>query len=162
MELGSRTMVPRFSRRSGRAGFTLIEVLIVTTIIGILATLSVVGYTDLIERARVVQAIGDVRAIECAIDDYYYQHGTYPASLAAVGMDDRLDPWGNRYAYAVIPVNGKGAVRKDKNLVPINTDYDLYSKGADGSSVPPLTAKASRDDIVRANNGGFVGLASNY
>ncbi len=109
-----------------------------------------------------MQAIGDVRAIASAIDDYYYQNGTYPASLAVVGMDDRLDPWGNPYVYGVIPSNGKGAVRKDKNLVPINTDYVLYSKGADGSSVPPLTAKASHDDIVRANNGGFVGLASNY
>lgn len=34
--------------------------------------------------------------------------------------------------------------------------------GADGASVSPLTAKSSRDDIVRANNGRFVGLASTY
>jgi general secretion pathway protein G len=34
--------------------------------------------------------------------------------------------------------------------------------GKDGASVSPLTARASRDDIVRANNGAFVGLASDY
>jgi len=34
--------------------------------------------------------------------------------------------------------------------------------GKDGASVPPLTAKASRDDIIRANDGRFIGLASDY
>jgi general secretion pathway protein G len=29
-------------------------------------------------------------------------------------------------------------------------------------SQPPLTAAASQDDIIRANNGGFVGRASDY
>ena len=53
-------------------------------------------------------------------------------------------------------------VRKDKNLVPINTDFDLYSLGKDGLSAGPLTAKDSRDDIVRANNGAFIGRAEDY
>ena len=57
---------------------------------------------------------------------------------------------------------GVGEVRKDRNLVPINTDYDLYSAGPDGNSVPPLTAAASRDDIVRANDGRFIGKAEEY
>ncbi len=34
--------------------------------------------------------------------------------------------------------------------------------GPDGKSVAPLTAKASRDDIVRANDGKFIGEASDY
>jgi len=53
-------------------------------------------------------------------------------------------------------------MRKDKNLTPINTYYDLYSTGKDGLSVSPLTAKHSRDDIVRANDGGFIGLATDF
>lgn len=55
-----------------------------------------------------------------------------------------------------------GKKRKDKSLHPLNTDYDLYSMGPDGRSVSPLTAKASRDDIIRANNGGFIGVAEDY
>jgi hypothetical protein len=50
----------------------------------------------------------------------------------------------------------------DHSLVPINTDFDLYSMGPDGRNSPPLTAKHSRDDIVRANNGAFIGVASDY
>ncbi len=46
--------------------------------------------------------------------------------------------------------------------MPINSDFDLYSMGKDGRSVGPLTARHSRDDIVRASNGRFVGLAEDY
>ena len=56
----------------------------------------------------------------------------------------------------------KDKVRKDHNEHPLSTDFDLYSMGKDGKSVAPLTAKASRDDIIRARNGGFIGLASDY
>jgi general secretion pathway protein G len=52
--------------------------------------------------------------------------------------------------------------RMDRFLVPINSDYDLYSMGRDGRSVAPLTAKMSHDDIVRANDGKYVGLAHKY
>jgi len=46
--------------------------------------------------------------------------------------------------------------------VPINSTYDLYSMGADGRTATPLTAAISRDDIIRANDGQYVGFAENY
>ncbi|MFO0774683.1 MAG: pilin [Nitrospiraceae bacterium] len=52
--------------------------------------------------------------------------------------------------------------RKDRFLHPINSDYDLYSMGKDGESVEPLTAKKSHDDVIRANDGAFVGLAAQF
>jgi general secretion pathway protein G len=56
-----------------------------------------------------------------------------------------------------------GQARKDRNVVPVNTDFDLYcSKGPDGRSAPPLTAAMSRDDIVRASNGRYIGEAEGY
>jgi general secretion pathway protein G len=55
-----------------------------------------------------------------------------------------------------------GQARKDRSLVPINSDFDLFSMGRDGQSQPPLTAGPSRDDIVRGNDGGFVGRAADY
>jgi general secretion pathway protein G len=59
-------------------------------------------------------------------------------------------------------LKNKGQARTDKNLVPINADYDLYSMGKDGKSDSPLTANDSLDDIVRGNNGAFIGVAVNY
>jgi len=58
--------------------------------------------------------------------------------------------------------NVMGQARKDRFLVPLNSDYDLYSNGKDGDSKPPLNAKESHDDVVRANNGAYIGLASQY
>jgi general secretion pathway protein G len=62
------------------------------------------------------------------------------------------------------PAGGGAAAqaRKDRFLVPLNTDFDLYSVGRDGESVPALTAAKSRDDVVRAANGSFIGLASKF
>jgi general secretion pathway protein G len=52
--------------------------------------------------------------------------------------------------------------RKDKFLHPINTDYDLYSMGVDGKSAKPITAQPSQDDIIRINDGAYIGLVSKY
>ena len=152
---------PARNRARHALGFTLIELMIVIVIIGILATLATGAYTSMIDRARVVQAIGDIRAISLDVDDYWMRTGEYPATLALVGEDDRRDPWDRPYVYSPIGANGYKP-RKDKKLKPISSDYDLYSQGADGDSKEALTAKASRDDIVRAANGGYIGLGENY
>ena len=52
--------------------------------------------------------------------------------------------------------------RKDRFLVPINTDYDLYSMGPDGESEPQLHNAVSRDDVIRARDGAYVGLAESF
>lgn len=70
-----------------------------------------------------------------------------------------------QYLKFTLNKNGKinpGKVRKDRFLVPLNSDYDLYSMGPDGDSKPPLTAAASRDDILRAADGAYVGVASDF
>ena len=60
------------------------------------------------------------------------------------------------------PPGGLTRPRKDRFLVPVNTDYDLYSSGPDGQSVREFSAKKSRDDIVRAGNGAYIGIAEYY
>jgi len=60
------------------------------------------------------------------------------------------------------PCGGVGGARKDRFLVPINSDFDIYSMGRDGQTVPPLAAPKSHDDILRASDGGFYGLAANF
>jgi general secretion pathway protein G len=57
---------------------------------------------------------------------------------------------------------GKEKQRKDRFLHPLNTDYDLYSTGADGKTKAPLAAKDSQDDIIRANDGAYIGVAANF
>jgi general secretion pathway protein G len=52
--------------------------------------------------------------------------------------------------------------RKRQNEFPITTDFDLYSMGPDGETHQNLLNSKSRDDIVRADEGAFVGKASTY
>jgi general secretion pathway protein G len=57
---------------------------------------------------------------------------------------------------------GKGKQRRDRFMNPVNTDYDLYSMGPDGETSTQFTSRKGRDDIVRANNGGYYGIASEH
>ena len=149
--------------RSAQAGFTLIELLLTVTILAVISSLAVVGYRGYIETTRVNIAINQLTEMGIVISDYGLDNAAFPASLNEIGLGNMLDPWGNPYQYLNIAADpGNGKVRKDHNLVPLNTDFDLYSMGPDGQSASPLTAKASRDDIIRANNGSYIGSAANY
>lgn len=163
--------LPRAFARSGclrqisaKSGFTLIEILMALAILGVLAAIALPNYADYRERARIAQAKGDIREMEVLINRYYADRRAYPATLADIGKATLLDPWKSAYQYLdVTDIKAtKGQARKDKQLVPINSDYDLYSMGKDGVSAAPLTAKASQDDVIRANDGRFLGLGSEY
>ena len=145
-------------------GFTLLDLIIAMIVAGLLAAIAVPVYSGAVQKARIAAAIGDMGQIQLELAKFLTNdNGVLPANLAAVGMDALTDPWGNPYQYLNIEAGvNRGAVRKDRNLVPLNTDYDLYSMGRDGASRPPLTARASRDDIVRAGNGAYFGLAEDY
>ena len=78
-------------------------------------------------------------------------------------LQDKLDPWNRPYAYTnLASAAGKGSARKDKKLNPLNSDFDLYSLGKDGESKLPLSPKVSEDDVIRARDGRFVGLAKDF
>ena len=146
-------------------GITVLELILSVMIASILTMLSLSTYQGYRAKTDTTQAIADIGMIQSAIALYAVDNQGLPASLADVGpqIASMVDPWGNAYQYVNHQdVNGKGQFRKDKNIVPINSDYDLYSMGPDGVSVAPLTAGPSRDDIVRANNGRFIGVASDY
>ena len=146
-------------------GWTLIELLLVCAIIGTLASLALPSLQQAIDHARVAKAIGDIGAIEAELAGFASSDDSLPTTLAGIDRGGYLDPWGNPYRYLRFPKGAKtpvGQARKDRFLVPINSDYDLYSMGKDGATAAPLTAKASHDDVIRANDGGFIGLAAHY
>ncbi len=158
-----RTSPPRATVSHRGRAFTLVEVLIVMVIMGILAALAIPSLQGAIEKARIARAIGDIKAIGRNLQEYEIEHNSFPASLGTLNMGELVDPWGNNYYYTRIEgTKGKGSLRKDRFLVPINSDFDLYSAGPDGSTTTPLTAASSQDDIIWANDGGFVGIAAEY
>lgn len=152
----------RKGSRTSLWGFTLIEMVITMAIIGILTAIAVPQAQKYRTMAMVTAAKQEINQLGTDIQMYFIERQAYPPDLAALGGGVPVEPWGNPYQYAVVGSVPMGQLRKDKFMVPLNTDFDLYSKGADGKSVAPFTAKASRDDIVRANDGDFIGLASHY
>lgn len=149
-------------RRALRAlGVTLLELLIAVTVVGLLMGVALPSYRAYLDRTKIAVAKKDILEISYKLERALYSTNAYPRTLADL-PDTRLDPWGNPYQYLSMEGAKVGDKRKDKSLHPLNSDYDLYSMGPDGRSQTPLTARASRDDIIRANNGGFIGVAEDY
>jgi len=145
--------------------FGLMELMIALAIVTLLLSIAVPAYDHLAQTAKVARSIGDIGVISIEIGKFQLRNNdALPEKLDELGVEIPLDPWDLSYAYLKIVTagSGDGEFRKDNNLKTLNSDFDLYSLGKDGDSAGPLSAKASRDDIVRANNGAFIGLGEDY
>ncbi len=118
-----------------RAGFTLIELMVVMIILGLLAALVVPKMFGKLEKARTNATYAQIELFGTALDSYRLDVGRYPTTsegleaLISQGSGDGewngpylrkneipLDAWSNPYMYESPGKNG---------------DYDLYSYGAD-------------------------------
>lgn len=165
-----------FGRKNYQRGITFTELLITLVIAAILAAIAVPMFGGAtpdcdnpdarqgpMMRAKIAQVTGDIGEIHMALSRFELSYDRYPDSLADVGLGDMRDPWGNPYQY--LEVFGRkdvGPVRKDHNLKPVNSSYDVYSMGPDGRTASPFTSTLGKDDIVMANDGDYFGLACQY
>lgn len=129
--------------------------------LGVLLAIALPSYRAYVLKAERYQTIVDMTLISSMVKAYEQDNGTLPDSLADIGWT-KPDKWGNPYYYLKMEGASIGQKRKDRSLHPLNSDYDLYSAGPDGKTTTPLTAKISQDDIIRANDGAFIGVAEDY
>lgn len=119
----------------GTAGFTLIEVLLVVAILGILATIAVVGIGGHLEKANITATRGNIAAINNAIKIYQLNMNKQPTSMEDLTRETEdfeaplasipVDAWGNEFQFSK-----KGKFK-----------YDIRSAGPDGNF-------GSEDDIT--------------
>ena len=118
-------MKPKRRQLRRQAGVTLIEMLVVVTIIALFAAL--VGpklFTNL-DKARVTAARTQIRSLKAALGTYKIDLGTFPTTEQGLGVlrpyldaDLPNDPWGHAYVYKFPGEHGD--------------EPDIVSLGADG------------------------------
>lgn len=125
-------------------GFTLVELLIVTAIIAVLATIVTPAALSAIEKSKATAALADIRAYQTATLTYYVSEGKYPdqakleAEMSKLGVKDE-NPWGGTYVFTngtdtntltVSGVSEKGATKLSE-LMGLTFADDKYSKTFD-------------------------------
>lgn len=78
---------------SRRAGFTFIEMLIVMIVLGLLASLAVLKYIDLKNRALTAQASADMDAVRLAAYSTWYETGSWPTEVGAGVLPAEMAPY---------------------------------------------------------------------
>jgi len=74
-------------RRGGSSGFTMIELLVVLTLIVVLASMGMVQYQNSVQRAREATLKENLFRMRDAIDQYYADKNKYPGSLADLASE---------------------------------------------------------------------------
>lgn len=94
-------MIRKFRSQSG---MTLIEIMVVLTIIGVIATFATVTIMGQREKALVSAAKTQIKNFETALDAYRLENNSYPQTLKALAEKRIMknvpkDPWGEEYIY---------------------------------------------------------------
>lgn len=101
-------MTPTRRRRSAaQRGMTLIEIMIVITILGMVAAAVAVAVVPQLREAKVKTARMEIQTIANAADLYYNKFSKYPATDEGIGVlvtermlkQNKPDPWNNPYIY---------------------------------------------------------------
>ena len=149
------------SLKNKSKGFTIVELLIVIVVIGILATLVIVTFTGIQQKARDSKRKTDIGAVQAALESYYSSNNTYPtvtdlnsstwisSNLKGFDINALQDPKGNsptvisgttpsgtQYAYNVTP---SGCDDSANSANPC-TNFGIYAKlESDGSTISKVS-----------------------
>ena len=118
-------------------GFTLLEIMLVVTIIGLLLTAAIFGFRGNVEYSRRVRVQGDIQGITTQLKLYESMNGFYPTTeqgLRALAVQPDTDPKPSRWLqlFDKIPKDPwqSDYIYRCPGLTNPN-GFDLYSAGPD-------------------------------
>ena len=111
-------------RRFGQGGFATLEVILMVTVLGILASIAVPRFNDITTRANTAKVQADLTAIDTAIAVYNLRTGDYPENVEALVTANDLEE-------EVSPPRGKVYVTESNGSIVTVEDNDEYELNAD-------------------------------
>lgn len=100
-------------KRSKQGGYTVLDVMVVTLIIGVLSSLGFNQYSKYVARSRRPESILTFRALATAQRQYLLQHGYYSSTFSALGFTieggalvSPTELQGRKYNYRLIQDDG--------------------------------------------------------
>jgi prepilin-type N-terminal cleavage/methylation domain-containing protein len=133
------------SLKNKSKGFTIVELLIVIVVIGILATLVIVTFTGIQQKARNSQRQTDINAVDSHVEAYYASSGNYPtyaqlndATWRAANLKG-LDPQAL--------VGPKGGTLTHVNGAAAGDSYNYYATESANSNAE-CSASGTTDDTA--------------
>ena len=125
-----------------KKGFTLIEILIVVAIIGILASVVLVGLGPLQRQGRDARRISDLKQVQTGLELFYNRNGSYPPTSAWGVLKTTLE--GANVGITNIPIDPNSA-----NSYYYGSDGTTYVLGADlDDEENPVLTNGSKSPTV--------------
>jgi general secretion pathway protein G len=132
-------LASRAGLRPSQSGMTLIEIMVVLTLLGLLMTVLAVNFFGMAEEQKVKITLTQMKTIQGRLDAFKQEYGKYPSASQGLNalvspppkkngrtpgafLDDGnllSDPWGNQLEYSIPGPSGK--------------PYKITSRGADSS-----------------------------
>lgn len=155
------------SRQSSRLferGFTIVELVVIVTVIAILAGLIYVSYANIIKNSRQEVVNTDAQTAGAAINKYKADHGNYPANLN--GLD--IKNTGSTFQYSYNSTNGTYCLTSSVKGASANVRSGSIKPrqgGCDGHGVDgeePITNYATNPGVENTSIGWYSNISTSY
>jgi prepilin-type N-terminal cleavage/methylation domain-containing protein len=141
-----------------KKGFTLVELMVVITVIAILMTIAIVSFTRIQKQARDTKRKADIRTLETALQAYYTELQHYPIQPTVLDAGSALSSFLSPNYIPSIPTAPLGSASTNGN-----TSY-MYISDTNGFTYSLCTALETASTsagmwVVSTSNAGGFGTA---
>lgn len=131
------------------AGFTLIEMMVVVTIIGILAAVSLPAYQIYIQRSEMTDALSMAGTLRENVTQHYVEHLSFPANNMAAGLPPEDKLIGNRITGVKVEAGAIHISIGNKASAPLQGKVLTFRPATvDGSPTSPISWLCGYDEPV--------------
>jgi len=136
-------------------GFTLIEMLVVVAVIGLLASLILVGLSSFRTRGRDTRRVADTKEVQNGLELYYMKNGQYPV----VSGGDATTRWAALEQELVEAGIGVTKLPQDPTAPTRSYDYGAPSDGQKYVIAVPIEDPSSNASLLQTDiDGNLYGV----